>query len=239
MTFWELKDFRADLSKFLDLIKNYDIGDFQELNTLLGNLNSPMSDDLIKYELKNIVFHIKKCISGSRPFGLNKFQIFFDNTITVEKNFNLLKDNLKEYKFELNIDSYISTSESDGNCYKSCWHLDKHIDSSPPKYTHPTYHFHFGGEYINSLDTGQISILANPRIPHPPMDLFLGFHFIISNFYSSKDYTFVNELKSQIEYQKIIKRAQERLWIPYFKAFNPTNTNQDFTMNKLFPLFID
>lgn len=233
---WSLKNFRSDLSKFLDLISKYSIGDFSQLYDLLGKIDSL---DTIEYELSNVAFYIDKRIAGTIPIELNKYQIFFENTLIVEKVFDPTKDFLKIYKFELNIDSYISTENGNGKCYKNCWHLDKHIDSSEPKYTHPTYHFHFGGEYINSLNTGDISIFSNPRLPHPPMDFFLGFHFIISNFYSSKEYPFVKELKGNYDYQMIIKRAQKRLWEPYFKAFDLTNTHQDFTINKIFPLYLN
>ena len=145
---------------------------------------------------------------------------------------------IENFLFELNIDAYALENGLDGKPYKNCWHLDKHILSTAPKYTHPTYHFHFGGNYLNGLDTGEISIFSFPRLPHPPMDIFLGFHFIISNFYSSKEYSFVNELKGNEDYKSIIKRAQERLWKPYFKAFDLTNTHDDFTINKIFPLYL-
>jgi len=236
MDSWSLRYLRQDLSKLLELINEYQIGDFSQLYDLLGKVDSL---DGLEYELSNVVFYIDKRIAGTIPNELNKYQIFFENTIIVEKTFDPKKDFIKSYKFELNIDSYISTENGDDKCYKNCWHLDKHIESSEPKYTHPTYHFHFGGEYLNGLDTGDISIFSNPRLPHPPMDFFLGFHFIISNFYSSKEYPFVKELKENYEYQVIIKRAQKRLWTPYFKAFDSTNTHQDFTINKIFPLYLN
>ncbi len=233
---WSLRNLRQDLSKFLELINTYQIGDFTSLYNFIGRMDSL---DSFEYEIKGIVFNLNKRISGTMPETLNKYKISLDNTISLNKKDVALNDIVENYLFELNIDSYVSTEDEDGEPYKNCWHLDKHIDSSEPKYTHPTYHFHFGGEYLEGLDTGQISIFSSPRLPHPPMDIFLGFHFIISNFYSSKDYSFVNELKGNYDYQQIIKRAQERLWTPYFKAFDSINTHQDFTMNKLFPLYIN
>ena len=83
-----------------------------------------------------------------------------------------------------------------------------------------------------------MGILANPRIPHPPMDIFLGFNFIINNFYNRKDYDFVENMSQDYNYQMIIKRAQDRLWQPYFKAFDSANTHNDFTINRVFPLYI-
>ncbi|QVY64613.1 hypothetical protein [Polaribacter sp. Q13] len=236
MDSWSLRDLRNDLSKFLELVSEYQIGDFNSLYNLQGKIDSLTS---FEYEIKDIIFNLNKRISGTMPETLNKYKISLDNTISLNKKDYKINDIIaQDYLFELNIDSYASTDEGDGKPYKNCWHLDKHIDSSEPKYTHPTYHFHFGGEYLKGLDTGEISIFSSPRLPHPPMDFFLGFHFIISNFYSSKEFPFVNELKGKYEYQQIMKRAQQRLWTPYFKAFDSTNTHQDFTMHNLFPLYI-
>ncbi|WP_340152677.1 hypothetical protein [uncultured Marivirga sp.] len=234
---WSLRNFRQDLSKFLELIRDYQIGDFDSLYSLQGKIDSL---DSFKYEIKDIVFNLNKRISGTMPETLNKYKISLANTISLV-NKDYTKNDIvdKDYLFELNIDSFVSTGESDSKPYKNCWHLDKHIDSSEPKYTHPTYHFHFGGDYLEGLDTGDISIFSSPRLPHPPMDFFLGFHFIISNFYSARDFPFVNELKEKYEYRQIIRRAQERLWTPYFKAFDSANTHQDFTINKIFPLYLD
>jgi hypothetical protein len=235
MDSWSLRTFRQDLSKFLELIECHQIGDFSSLHALLGKLESL---DAFKYEVKNIEFHLKKRIAGSMPENLNKYKISLDNTIYINNKDRLINDNLEKFLFELNIDSYAFENGVDGKAYKNCWHLDKHIESLTPKYTHPSYHFHFGGEYIKGLDTGDISVFSFPRLPHPPMDIFLGFHFVISNFYSSKEYAFVNQLKEDDDYKSIIKRAQERLWTPYFKAFEPTNTHEDFTIKKIFPLYL-
>ncbi|MCF6182732.1 hypothetical protein [Lutibacter sp.] len=236
MDSWSLKNLKDDLSKFLKLIQDYQIGDFSTLYDFQGKIESLNS---FEYCLKDIVFNLNKRISGSIPENLNKYKITLDNTISLNENDCSINDNINKYLFELNIDGYISTNIEDGKPYKSCWHLDKHIEGAEPKYTHPTYHFHFGGEYLEGLDTGALSIFSSPRLPHPPMDIFLGFHFIISNFYSTKEYNFVEKLLHNYDYQQIIKRAQERLWTPYFKAFDSTNTHQDFTMNRVFPLYIN
>lgn len=236
MNSWSLKNFRQDLSDFLGLIDEYQIGDFSSVYSFLGKIDSI---DSFEYKLKDIEFYLNKRISGTMPETLNKYKISLDNIICLNDKDYTINDNITDYLFEINIDSYASNDDGDGKPYKNCWHLDKHIDSSEPKYTHPIYHFHFGGEYMEGLDTGDISVFSSPRLPHPPMDFFLGFHFIISNFYSSKDFPFVNELKGKYEYQEIIKRAQERLWRPYFNGFDSANTHQDFTINKMFPLYIN
>ena len=233
MDSWNLRTFRNDLSIFLDLIcvKQEIPGDFSILWELTEKLH-----DGFKYDLGPIIFNINGSVSGCFPANLNRHIIYFENTISLKDDIIKDEDLLQNYKFELKMDSYLAGDEK---LYKTAWHHDKHIESDEPKYTHPSYHFHFGGRYLKGLDTGDLSIMASPRLPHPPMDIFLGFHFIISNFFSSKDFPFVNELKEKYEYQQIIKRAQERLWTPYFNAFDSTNTHQDFTMSNLFPLYIN
>lgn len=233
---WNLRIFRKDLERFLEIISEFDIGDFSNLYGLLGKIDSI---DKVEYELPNICFFIKKTMSGSIPEKLNKHEIFLDHSLILKDDYNLNDDFLSEYKLEINIKSYISKSDEEVSTpYKSCWHLDKHDIGTSPKYTHAIYHLHYGGEYLDGLDTGELSILANPRIPHPPMDIFLSFHFIISNFYSSKEYAFIGELMNNDDYKQIIKRAQERLWKPYFKGFEETNTHQHFTFSNIFPLYI-
>lgn len=236
MSNWELYHFGKDLSEFLRLIEANSVpGDFSDLYMLHGKLSEMVS---MEYSLSNVCFFLKRRISGTTPLELKSYQIFLNNELRLKDSYNPNEDPINGYKFEININGYLN-SEKNGECYKSCWHLDKHLDSNEPKYTHPYYHFHFGGEYIENLDSGNISIFSTPRLPHPPMDIFLGFHFIMCNFFSSKDYDFVNQLKNDFNYQQIIKRAQERLWKPYFGAFNPTNTHSDFTITNVFPLYIN
>lgn len=230
---WNLRTFSNDLSIFLDLIcvKHEIPGDFSNLWDLTGKLYKDF-----KYESGAITFNINGSVSGCYPSNLNRHIIYFENSISLKEVTIENQDFLHNYKFELKMDSYIDASEKP---YKTAWHHDKHEEGDEPKYTHPTYHFHFGGRYLKGLETGDLSIMSSPRIPHPPMDIFLGFHFIISNFFSSKDFPIIVKLKESYDYKQIIKRAQERLWSPYFKSFESTNKHQDFTRSKIFPLYID
>jgi hypothetical protein len=145
-------------------------------------------------------------------------------------------DPLFAYVFDISISAFKSESSTE-KVYYSSWHHDRHLNTQNVRYTHPTYHFQFGGKKMELLDD-EMAVLSSPRIPHPPMDIFLGFHFIISNYFNNRKFNFVNDLLEDSDYQNIIKRAQQRLWTPYFKAFDSTNTHQDFTMSNLFPLYI-
>lgn len=234
---WEIREFKNDLEILVGLIEKYKVPcEIKVVHDLIGKFYEINN---FEYSLHNIVFKIDKKISGSQP-DMEEYELFFNNIISTEIEKQNDYDCISDFLFEINIEGHISDRM---NSLKSCWHLDKHIENEDgsdgvPKFTHPSYHFQFGGNFIESCEKGDLGILANPRIPHPPMDIFLGFNFIINNFYNRKDYGFVENILQNYDYQEIIKRAQERLWQPYFKAFDSTNTHNDFTINKIFPLYI-
>jgi len=235
MDSWDLRSFRNDLSTFIKLIEDNNVtGDFSKLSILLDNLEEKT---LIEYKFENLSFHINGRIAGTQPDDLNYCQILLDNMLMAKEDLIEDIDPLHGYYMDINISVYKSRESTD-KAYTSSWHLDRHPNTQNVKYTHPTYHFQFGGKKLELIDE-EMSVLSCPRIPHPPMDVFLGFHFILSNYYNNRQYPFVNSLLHDSDYQQIIKRAQKRLWTPYFKAFDSTNTHQDFTMNKVFPLYIN
>lgn len=234
MISWDLRQFRTDLSIFIKLIEDNQVtGDFEELKKIITELDTKT---LVEYKLESLCFHINGRIAGTLPDELNYCQIYFDNMLMVKNNLQIGYDPLHGFYLDINIHAYKNKSDTKKS-FCSSWHLDRHLNNSNTKYTHPSYHFQFGGKKMELIDE-ELLVLSSPRIPHPPMDLFLGFHFILSNFYSNKQYSFVNSLLLNEDYKTIIKRAQERLWTPYFKAFDSTNTHQDFTINNLFPLYI-
>lgn len=235
MDSWNLRIFRNDLSIFIERIEQYNVpGGFRDsLDDVIEELNSK---DLVDYNLKDLCLYVSG-LKGSLPVDVNHYQIYLNNFLKFKDDFTINVDPLFKYKFEINVHAYTNKSYN-GNCFKSSWHLDQHTVSSIDKYTHPSYHFQFGGNKVKSLSSGDLLMLGTPRIPHPPMDIFLGFHFILANYFDNTKHPFVKKLLDDYEYTEILKRAQARLWTPYFKAFDSTNTNQDFTVNNLFPLYI-
>lgn len=235
MDSWSLRTFRNDLSIFIKLIEDNNVsGDFSELTTLLSSLEDK---SLVEYNLKNLSFHINGRISGTRPENLNFCQVLLDNMLMAKNELSENVDPLYCYSLDINISVYESKS-STKKAYTSSWHLDRHFNTENVKYTHPTYHFQYGGKKLELIDKN-MSVLSCPRIPHPPMDIFLGFHFVISNYFNNKQFPFVKSLLNEPDYQRIIKRAQDRLWTPYFKGFDSKNTHEDFTINKIFPLYLN
>ena len=234
MDSWNLRNFRNDLSIFIDLIKSNDVtGDFSDLDTLLSEIDDKQ---LIEYDLRNIMFYIKNNTPVVQPLNLNYCTIHLNHMLMCSDSLNTELDPLFAYVFDISISAFKSET-STLKAYYSSWHHDRHLNTQNVRYTHPTYHFQFGGKKMELIDD-EMAVLSSPRIPHPPMDIFLGFHFIFSNYFNNRKFNFVNDLLEDSDYQNIIKRAQQRLWTPYFKAFDSTNTHQDFTMSNLFPLYI-
>lgn len=240
MEYWEVKNFKDDLQKLADLIEQYNVPcEITDIYSLIGNFYNL---NHFNYQLLNIGFNINKKIAGSYP-DMDEYKIFLTNTIETLEPKNVDVDCIQEYVFELNIDGNYLDEKGEIKTLRSCWHLDKHVESADgtdgiPKFTHPSYHFQFGGDYITGRDTGELGILANPRLPHPPMDIFLGFNFVINNFFNRGDYEFVNKILSDYDYHVIIKRAQERCWDSYFRGFDSSSNHKDFTMTKIFPMYI-
>jgi hypothetical protein len=233
MNSWDLRNFRNDLSAFIKLIEDKGVtGDFRTLKTLVDDLDTK---DLVHYKCEDILFYIEGRIPGTLPQDLNYCQIYLENMLMVKDNLVANLDPLHGFYMNIDINVYKSKT-STTQAYSSSWHLDRHLNKGVTKYTHPSYHFQFGGKRMQLIDP-EMSVLSCPRIPHPPMDIFLGFHFILSNFFNNQQFAFVNDLLSDVNYQQIIKRAQARLWTPYFGAFDSTNTHTDFTFAKVFPLY--
>lgn len=235
---WELSVFKNDISNFNRLLIKYDVPiDYQSLYDLEGRLGS-IND--FCFSIENVIFEINECISGTVPNDVDTFKVTFDLEFHTDKSKNkLLEDpfpNEDGYSFQLLIEGGNSDNSEE---YINCWHLDRHIEGGEAtKTTHPFYHFQNGGDSLEELPIkGNALFTAAPRIPHPPMDIFLAFHFIVCNFYNRKTAAFVGKLFTDIEYLDIIERAKERLWKPYYEAFNDSNKHKDYTIENITPLY--
>lgn len=238
--------------------KNIIISDLHALGTLLQQFNfisdaKPLfdaagklyncSDECWEYECINIKFlEIEEKMAGAIPIDIVFFQIIFNINIK-----GLYTDEIKYSNplIKLNFDIDIEGIDEKGNEIYSSLHLDKHISEEGDgenKFIHPEYHFTFGGNNLEAR--GDIFkgflILPTPRIPHPPMDIFLGIDFIIQNYFTiDKRRKLVNDS----QYREIMKRAQDRLWRPYFSSIYTSwhplnegiNLDIDFTPLKILP----
>ncbi|OUS67679.1 hypothetical protein B5G52_21545 [Pseudoalteromonas sp. A601] len=202
--------------------------------------------DYCKLEDVEIEFRLFKPIAKTSP-KVDSIKINLHHAISTDPSIDASnQDPINNYKFDMMV-----TGFSESQNFVNCWHLDcdrfydddgKVIEmTGVQKFTHPLYHFQFGGDKMGIQNSGEILLLAAPRIPHPPMDIFLSIHFILKNFYSAKEtaYSFIQDLYSDDDYKLIIDRAKQRMWAPYFKGLSSDdNKHQDFNMSKLFPLAV-
>ncbi|MFW1500818.1 hypothetical protein V3H46_13545 [Vibrio parahaemolyticus] len=236
---WGKEQYCRDLIKFAEVVSRYD--DSECISNGLGILHSIAHhfeySGTSLLEIENVMLRINKKTSGTTPIEVQSLSIAIDCLCDVNLALNADEyDVISQYGLQLEIVGYVGEKE-----YVNCWHLDKDIPPEPGdthNHIHPSYHFQVGGHRTEGMDTGQLLLLGAPRLPHPPMDIFLAIHFVISNFFSKKDFPFVESLFSDIDYQEILERAKERMFLPYFKAFNSESTHRDFNINKVFPLAV-
>lgn len=168
----------------------------------------------------------------------------------VEQKQSLLPD-YSVYNFVLIFSGY----DEDYTEYQCSWHLDyeknaKDDECDEPKVFHPLFHLTYGGKkmrdiyghlegrYSDVKDSSKYKednisfiplLLIAPRIPFPPMDVYLGIDFIICNFMNKRDY---QKLQSEPNYKRVIKKSQERLWKPYYLSMaNYWEQNSDSSIS--------
>lgn len=233
---WGKEQYCSDLATFAELIQHYD----QEGYIGVGSL---YSIDYYKYKpsydlsINDIELKIETKVAGTRPIEVSSLKIYIDCSFSVdiEKDINRY-DVIQDYSLDI-----VVVGDANGKEHTNCWHLDKDI---PPqaghshKSTHPSYHFQAGGDRLENKEVGDLLLLGAPRLPHPPMDIFLAIHFVISNFYGKNDYPFVQRLFDDERYIEILKRAKERMFVPYFQAFKDNCLHEDFNLGKVFPIAV-
>lgn len=106
--------------------------------------------------------------------------------------------------------------------YSAAWHFDAQGKRGASHCLHPRYHMTFGGRQLNpqlTVDNGKhqidnLMLLDSPRFAHPPMDLMLAVDFVLSHFAGPK----WTAARKDVEYTKLLRLSQRRLWNPYFAA---------------------
>ncbi|WP_439879706.1 hypothetical protein ACSX1A_11010 [Pontibacter sp. MBLB2868] len=180
-------------------------------------------DDSWGYSLKNVIIRLDpKKLDGIHPSNVQDVTLEYDiDIIGVVKHHGQLADPLHWLNFNIMLNA--KSVGDDKTLFKNCWHLDRDIVSSAsnaPEDAHPRYHFHFGGnrmDYLNStMNYGSTLFLGSPRVAHKPLDGILATDFILSNYHSEKRKELLNpKSRSSYEYRNILRRAQERIWRPY------------------------
>ena len=244
MDIWSNKRIARDLHDFVSIINKNGVCSLFNVDKLLGVADLLPHVDHCDMEEFEIEFRHCKPLSKTVP-QIRHFKINLINSIQSLPNIDRnVKDPIDKCTFDIVITGFCSYDENAE--YINCWHLDKDIRDEEgvgkTKYTHPLYHFQYGGRHMDGLScTGDTLLMGAPRIPHPPMDIFLAIHFILNNYFNKNDpdYIFLQDLFFDVDYQNILETAKQRMWYPYFKGLSASgNTNNDLNLANLFPLAV-
>lgn len=236
MDIWKNQIYIKDLEMLQTLITKYEIeGNFRVIDNVIEDLRSKT---FVDYDFSDLEFVINGVMAGTQPSNetFNYCIVKLDNKVAITDPITRNIDNLHIYTLDFKIELYKSKRDRNEPRYSS-WHLDKERSPENCRYTHPYYHFQFGGKKLEYIEEG-LGVLSSPRIPHPPMDVILAFHFVINNFYNNRRFLFVNNILNDPDYIRILKNSQKRIWADYFKAFQPNNTHINYCLEKVFPLYI-
>ncbi len=186
---------------------------------VLKGIRDTISDDdgIFSYSSEPIKIKLSRSwIPGHTfPRDLNELEVILHvkDEIKIKKSLTQIEDPMVQLKeFNIIINS--------GN-YTTSWHLDRHLDGdgSKGKYTHPIYHWTFGGYHLEKLyetkNFGDSILMRTPRLMHPPLDFILGLDFIFKHFIPNDKL----EILDDPVYLDIIKQLQTHLWKPYSLAF--------------------
>lgn len=235
MKIWDGDTYIKDVNSLKDIITENKLkGDFSGLNLLIESINQK---EIVDYTLNHFSIYLNGAISKSFPDNMHFCKIDLENRLAVKDNLSDKKDPLFKYSLDLKISLYKSERDQTKE-YCSTWHLDKEERELDFSYIHPYYHIQFGGKKHEYLDP-DMAILSSPRIPHPPMDVILAFHFILNNFIDrkKKENKFVDIIKTDPRYNFIVNNSKKRLWESYFNGFSSSFQHDEYKIKKLFPLY--
>lgn len=225
-------EIKNDLEELVSLIESEE--DFAKLidTTPIQNvINSLASSKNCFYDIQNLSFDINKKIKKIHP-DVDKVTLIINNKVHYQDNGGIIY--IGDYNLDIVIYGYKNRDK-----YQYCWHLDKHITKGNDRYSHPVFHFQAGGKLADiSLNSPDTLYIGMPRVPHPPMDIFLVINFILANFYDKKVYKFVNSLLANERYCQLIKKAQSRIVDPYLKGIFDPKAHNDYNINTIYPTYI-
>ena len=244
----ESKTIAGDLCRLALLLNTY------QLCSDVSPLDNAGQSFLVKespvwaYELQKITFNNADEVGGRIPHDAT--QISISLTVSIASNVieqDVIVNPLTALAVDIEVDGCrlnMGTGEVD-DLY-SCWHLDMHIEQDGdgvPKYSHPMYHFAFGGNRMEGRGEGFFGngvILPSPRLMYPPMDAVLAIDFILQNYYQRET---LQGILSDPIYKEIVSNSQHLLWKPFFTSLYANwdnlghNFAPNFTNKKLFPFY--
>lgn len=227
----------SDLRELIKLLKKYH---FDTTNSMeiyrLDNIIGHNHNVFYRYDSDDIVFNVTTSGMDVKP-DVKKISVTLNTKYTLAQELSHIIDIFQDYVLNIYIKGYssIDTPPEDFSNF-FCWHLDKEVNTDG-NYSHPYYHFHAGGNHLKDRNIGDLLMISSPRIPHPPMDIILSIHFIITNFFYSRDFPDQKKILIDDEYLSIIERAQKRVLDPYFSTINGVE-HSNYSRHNLFPLYL-
>lgn len=237
MPHWRLSQIEKDLIEFVNLLKKYDLDlslDLKPLNDLINQINS----DKKEHSICDMYF-------SPDPKGLVKGDAIPRVYLMLDLHYKFIDipsddyDPFCKYQLNLHIKGYRKKTATPNSKEDKffCWHLDREPKRNSLHF-HPYYHLHAGGDDLMSKDITPIFNTSAPRIPHPPLDIFLAIHYIIENFFHVKKNSIERRILNDENYIMIIQRAQKRLLEPYYKVMSNTGmAHNDYSPSNLFPQY--
>lgn len=166
-------------------------------------------------------------IRNIRPKSVQEISIEFTSTVSGDYSSDY---GISEGVYSSNFSMQMLGSNASSPAHNQicCWHLDGEdggAQSTQAGYDffHPYYHVQHGGNTvrengvgINESDYyGHMLLVDSPRLMHPPMDLILGFDFILCNFLPKQ---IIESLRGGAQYAGVVKNAQQLVWGTYFNT---------------------
>ncbi|KIF44530.1 hypothetical protein M445_26090 [Vibrio owensii 47666-1] len=204
------------IRRFIEVLNSSDIQIIQDpspLYQLKSTLERRTTDRGLAYTLDDLRF---VNISGDHFISGGNW---IEDTLDVRLNLNLFLYPDKNFEFGSVKESVVEITyealNTQGRISRGAWHLDRHDHSGVPSFIHPDYHIHHGGRHIkdNTNDYGELVLLNTPRLLHPPLDIFLAFDFLLTNFYDRRVWA---SFRANPSYIALIKNAQEYWWKEYY-----------------------
>ncbi|MHB9140641.1 MAG: hypothetical protein ACYC25_02050 [Paludibacter sp.] len=219
----------TDLRKLEDVLYTYfptaEITSLQSAIAQLRDINfipqipsEASNSNFWGYNLNRLIFKFDALPRHSRPANCKDLKLILDiNAVGDCLPIGNLNDPFRWLEFNIVIEGTRFGNKRTKQVSTS-YHLDRHIfneDDSEPEFSHPIYHFQFGGRKLvqrEDLRTGNLLILDSPRIGHYPMEAILGIDFILSNFFPKTWKTMRSESS---EYINLVEEYQELILKPY------------------------
>lgn len=214
--------------------ENRGVVELQALNRLISELNRPQKGQTCRISLNEMIFHVNPSKMNPNPLIPQDEEL----DITLEMDYILLEDgSIKEDNMsDYNMNIFITRKQRGQNKpNKFAWHLDCEPNANA-KFIHPHFHFHAGGHKIENAETGELLMLASPRIAYPPMDVVLAINFVLTNFVNRVVYAEIYEVLKGDDYHNIIRESVEKIIKPYYEKISNAMSTQNNC--SYFPLYV-